>query len=84
MAEDELGRSSSTTAVFPSGIAERAKAAERARERELSLKAEAIRRHRLREAEADAEKGEHRGGSGKRDSYTAKEKLEQVDVIDRI
>ena len=60
-------------------------AAERAAERDAALKREAKRRHRLREAESDADKGEHRCGSGKRDSlYTAKEKLEQVDIADRI
>ena len=43
--------------------AERATDAERAAEREKAVRADAVRRQRLRDAEANADEGEHRSGA---------------------
>jgi hypothetical protein len=57
-------------------------AAQAARERQRNL--EAVRRLRIREAEQEAEKGEHRCGSARRQSYTPKEKLRILELWDNI
>jgi len=64
--------------------AERVAAAETAAAREKQQSVEANRRSRRRDAEGEVESGEHRRGSGKRDSFTAKQKLACVEVRDRI
>ena len=62
----------------------RVAAANRNAERQKLVSAESSRRQRKREAEAEVESGEHRGGSAKRHSYSVKQKLEAIDVCDRI
>ena len=64
--------------------AERVAAAEQAATRTNQLGAEAKRRERKREAEDQVESGEHRGGSGSRNSYNPKQKLAAVAVRDDI
>ena len=53
-------------------------------EREAARHAEAVRRQWLREAEENAEEGEHRRGSKHRRQYTAKEKLRILEIFDKI
>ena len=62
----------------------RVAAAETAAARQKQQSAEAIRRLKRREAEGEVESGEHRRGSAKRDSFTAKKKLACVEVCDQI
>ena len=64
--------------------ADRVAAAEQAATRTKQLGAEAKRRERKRGAEAEVESGEHRGGSGQRNSFTPKQKLAAVAVRDQI
>jgi hypothetical protein len=59
-------------------------AAERAVAEAAARHAETQRRSRLREAEAEGDRGEHRHGSGKRHQYSAKEQVEMVDICNRI
>jgi hypothetical protein len=53
-------------------------------ERKRQLDAEAHRRQRLREAEANADAGEHRRGSQRRRQYPPKDKLQILEVFDKI
>eukprot|EP00966_Prymnesium_polylepis_P324514 7380553-Prymnesium_polylepis.1 len=53
-------------------------------EREAARGAERKRRERIREAEEEAEKGEHRRGSSHRQQYTAKEKLWILEIFDKV
>lgn len=53
-------------------------------ERERARRAEAVRRQRIRDAEEEAERGEHRVGSKHRRSYTPKEKLRILEIWDKI
>ena len=64
--------------------AEMAKAAQKAAERKHDLKLARDRRHRLNEARADADKGEHRRGEGQRKSHDFKTKAACIDIADRI
>ena len=59
-----------------------AQAAQAARDAERH--AEAVRRQRIREAEEEAEKGEHRRGSAHRKQYSAKEKLRILEIFDKV
>ena len=52
--------------------------------RDAERRAEAMRRLRIREAEEEAERGEHRRGSAHRKQYTAKEKLRILEIFDKI
>ena len=64
--------------------AEAAAAAARGEERKKAQVAEWKRRERLREAEVEADSVERRGGSGKQQSYTPKEKVGAVEVCNSI
>lgn len=65
-------------------VAQQVEAERLQQEREASRSAEANRRQRLREAEDAADKGEHRGGSAHRRSYTPKQRLKFLEVFDAI
>ena len=64
--------------------AERAAAAKKAAARATALATEAKHRERLREAEDEVDQGEHRVGSAKRGAYSVKDKLDSIEVMDRI
>ena len=65
-------------------IAEDAAAAELAAEQHKARLVENVRRQRLREAEEEGDRGEHRRGSGTRHQYTAKEIVEMIEIVNRI
>ena len=65
-------------------VAEQHQAEQLQREREAGRVAEAERRRQLREAEDAADNGEHRSGSAHRRSYTSKQKLKYLEVLDAI